>query len=81
VKRTVMILTVALVMAAMLVAMAAPAFADHTAHDFCGSGNEFAQGHVVVMATNESPGLTGPPPEHVVGSHQGFAVCDPAGHI
>jgi hypothetical protein len=67
----------------------APAFAAHqgtehggppdpVAHDFCGSGEEFAHGHVVGLAQDQeimapeaggvhNPGL----------AHEGFAVCDP----
>jgi hypothetical protein len=87
-RRILLLVTVALVMAAMMVVMAMPAFADHGPHPFCGSGNEFAQEHIRVMAQNETPGLTGPPTprppvpatEHAPGEHQGFSVCDPAGH-
>ena len=87
-RRILLVLTVALVMAAMTVA-AGPAFASHvTAHPFCGSGEQYAQEHITVMAQNETPGLTGPPTprdpvpttEHAPGAHKGFAVCDPSGH-
>ena len=87
-RRILLVLTVALVMAAMTVA-AGPAFASHvTAHPFCGSGEQYAQEHITVMAQNETPGLTGPPTprpadpatEHAPGVHHGFAVCDPSGH-
>jgi hypothetical protein len=86
-RRILLVLTVALLMAAMMVA-AGPAFASHvTEHPFCGSGEDYAQGHITDMAQNESPGLTGPPTpreadpegEHAPGVHQGFAVCDPSG--
>jgi hypothetical protein len=86
-RRILLVFTVALVMAAMMVA-AGPAFASHGPHPFCGSGDQFAQEHITVMAQNETPGLTGPPTprppvptdEHAPGDHQGFSVCDPAGH-
>ena len=87
-RRIVLVLTVALVMAAMMVA-AGPAFASHVIeHPFCDSGNQYAQEHITVMAQNETPGLTGPPTprppvpatEHAPGVHHGFAVCDPSGH-
>ncbi len=53
------------------------AFAQPT-HPFCGSGQEYAQEHVVVLAQNQqimapeaggvhNPGL----------AHQGFRVCEP----
>ena len=49
-------------------------------HPFCGSGEEFAHGHIVPLAQNQqimapegggvhNPGL----------AHQGFAVCNPSG--
>jgi hypothetical protein len=95
-RRILLVLTVALLMAAMMVATG-PAFADHvTAHPFCGEQQgsdeedpaEYAQEHITDMAQNESPGLTGPPTardpdpatEHAPGAHRGFAVCDPSGH-
>jgi hypothetical protein len=87
-RRILLVLTVALLMAAMMVA-ASPAFASHvTEHPFCGSGDQYAQEHITDMAQNETPGLTGPPTpreadpatEHAPGAHQGFAVCDPSGH-
>ena len=87
-RRILLVLTVALVMAAMMVA-AGPAFASHvTDHPFCGSGEQYAQEHITEMAQNETPGLTGPPTprpadpttEHAPGAHKGFAVCDPSGH-
>ena len=76
-RRILMVLTVALVMAAMMVA-AGPAFASHvTAHPFCGSGQEYADLHITTLA--EEQGL-GPAHGHTPGFHEGFAVCDPAGH-
>ncbi len=69
----------------------APAFAAHGgsdhqgspepfAHPFCGSGAEYAEGHIVPLAQDRAimapegggvhnPGL----------AHEGFAVCDPSG--
>ena len=79
--------------AVMLLALSisAPAFAAHdgsdhqgppepTAHPFCGSGEEYAEGHIVPLAQEQqimapegggvhNPGL----------AHEGFAVCDPSG--
>ena len=74
----------------MMVMSAAPAFAAHNgtehqgppepfAHPFCGSGEEYAHGHIVPLAQNQqimapeaggvhNPGL----------AHEGFAVCDPS---
>jgi hypothetical protein len=45
-------------------------------HPFCGSGEEYAHGHVVALA--DAQGL-GPAHGHTPGFHQGFAVCDPTG--
>jgi hypothetical protein len=82
----------ALVFATMSMAMVgAPAFAAHQgsdhqgppepfAHPFCGSGAEYAEGHIVPLAQGQqimapegggvhNPGL----------AHEGFAVCDPSG--
>jgi hypothetical protein len=77
-RRMLLVLTVALVMAAMMVA-AGPAFASHMneVHPFCGSGAEFADLHITAEA--QAQGL-GPAHGHTPGFHQGFAVCDPAGH-
>ena len=82
----------ALLAAAMLssLTLSAPAFAAHKgsdphqgppepfAHPFCGSGAEYAEGHIVPLAQEQqimapeaggvhNPGL----------AHEGFAVCDP----
>jgi hypothetical protein len=79
-----------LVAAAMMSALtfSAPAFAAHPGtddhqgppepfdHEFCGSGEEYAHGHVVALAQEQ--GL-GPAHGHTPGFHQGFAVCDPTG--
>ena len=78
-----------LVTAAMMSALmfGAPAFAAHQGtdhqgppepfdHPFCGSGEEYAHGHVVALAQEQ--GL-GPAHGHTPGFHQGFAVCDPTG--
>ena len=77
-RRILLVLTVALVMAAMMVA-AGPAFASHMneVHPFCGSGDEYAEKHITTLA--EEQGL-GPAHGHTPGFHQGFAVCDPVGH-
>jgi hypothetical protein len=77
VRRILLVLTVALIMAAMMVA-AGPAFASHvTSHPFCGSGQEYAHGHIKPLAQEQ--GL-GPAHGHTPGHHRGFAVCDPSGH-
>ncbi len=82
-------LTVLLMAMVMMVMSAAPALAAHTdtdhqgppepvAHPFCGSGEEYAHGHIVPLAQEQqimapegggvhNPGL----------AHEGFAVCDP----
>ncbi len=74
----------------LVLALSAPAFAAHQgtdhqgppepfAHPFCGSGEEFAHEHIVVLAQGQqimapeaggvhNPGL----------AHEGFAVCDPS---
>jgi hypothetical protein len=87
-RRRLLVLTVALLVAAMMVA-AGPAFAEHVEeHPFCDSGREYAQDHITDRAQNDSPGLTGDPTpreddpegEHAPGSHRGHAVCDPSGH-
>ncbi len=80
-----------LVLAMMSVLMfSAPAFATHQgtdhqgppepfAHPFCGSGEEYAEGHIVPLGQDQAimapegggvhnPGL----------AHEGFAVCDPS---
>jgi hypothetical protein len=77
-RRILLVLSVALVMAAMMAA-AGPAFASHvTAHPFCGSGEEYADEHITTLAQQQ--GL-GPAHGHTPGlEHSGFSVCDPAGH-
>ena len=78
-----------LVAAAMMSALtfSAPAFAAHQGtdhqgppepfdHPFCGSGEEYAHGHVVALAQEQK---LGPAHGHTPGFHQGFAVCDPTG--
>ena len=67
--------------------LATPALASHDpehhqgppapfGHPFCGSGEEYAHGHVKALAQQQ--GL-GPAHGHTPGFHQGFAVCDPNG--
>jgi hypothetical protein len=85
-KRIIAVLVLA-VMSTLTISV--PAFAAHQgtehqgppepfAHPFCGSGEEFAHGHVVDLAQDQeimapeaggvhNPGL----------AHEGFAVCDP----
>jgi len=53
------------------------AAASHT-HPFCGSGNEYAQSHIVPLAQESggSPtGGLGNAGGHVPGFHRGFSVC------
>ena len=66
-----MLLTVALVMAAMTVAMAAPAFAHQAPCEAAlGPGHsEFATHHVVPFATTGELGAGG----HIPGGHHGYA--------
>ena len=61
--------------AALLVAgHAAPAAAQHP---FCGSGEEFAHEHIVVLAESGTIGPEQGGGVHNPGGHRGFAVCDP----
>jgi hypothetical protein len=73
-RRLLLLLTVALVMAAMMVASAMPAFA-HQAGPCTPSADpghsEFAQHHIVPFATEGALGAGG----HVPGTHQGFSAC------
>ena len=48
-----------------------------TGHPFCGSGSQFVEEHITVLAHQQGlgPGQDG----HTPGFHQGFATCDPAG--
>jgi hypothetical protein len=76
-RRLVLLVAVAL-MTLMLVA--GPAFAQGPPepfdHPFCGSGEEYAHGHIVALAQEQTLGEAH---GHNPGGHQGFAVCDPAG--
>ncbi len=77
-RRLLLLLTVALVMAAMMVASAMPAFA-HQAGPCAASAadpghSEFAQHHIVPFAQEGALGAGG----HIPGSHQGFSLCDPS---
>ena len=87
-RRIIAVLVLAMISA---LTFSAPAFASHQGtdhqgppepfpHPFCGSGEEFAHGHIVPLAQNQqimapeggdvhNPGL----------AHQGFAVCNPSG--
>ncbi len=77
-RRMLLVLTLALIMAAMMVA-ASPAFASHMneTHPFCDTGWTYAHQHIEVLAQEQ--GL-GPAHGHTPGFHSGFSVCDPAGH-
>ncbi len=88
-RKRLLVLLAAAMMAALTVST--PAFASHQgsdhqgppepfAHPFCGSGAEYAEGHIVPLAQAQeimapeaggvhNPGL----------AHEGFAVCDPSG--
>ena len=68
----------AMALATMSALMASSTAFGQPAHPFCGSGQEYAQEHVVVLAQNQqimapeaggvhNPGL----------AHQGFRVCEP----
>ena len=81
------VLTAAAAALMLTLALAASAFASHDpahtlgppqpfGHPFCGSGQEYAHGHIVALG--QAQGL-GPAHGHTPGWHQGFAVCDPAG--
>jgi hypothetical protein len=87
-KRIMAVLVLAMMLA---LTFSAPAFASHEgtehqgppdpfAHDFCGSGAEFAEEHIVEDLAHEqiimAPEAGG---EHNPGlAHEGFAVCDPS---
>ena len=77
-KRIMLLVTVALVMAAMLVA-AGPAYAFHVeTHPFCDTGQQYAHEHIRFLAQQQ--GL-GPAHGHTPGlEHSGFSVCDPSFH-
>jgi len=81
--RIVMVLVLAMMLA---LTFSATAFAAHdgtdhqgppeeTGHPFCGSGEEYAHGHITPLAQEQ--GL-GPEHGHTPGHHQGFAVCNPS---
>ena len=70
-----------LVLAALLtLALAVPVFAhsappcNDTDGDGFASGREFAEHHIVPLATTGELGAGG----HVPGAHQGFSLCDPS---
>jgi len=70
-----------LLVLALALAAAAPAFAhsaapcNDTDGDGSASGLEFAEHHIVPLATAGELGFGG----HVPGTHMGFSLCDPAG--
>ena len=75
--RTRQLVAGALVGAALALAAAGGTSASH-AHPFCGSGQEYAQSHIVPLAeaSGGSPtGGLGAADGHVPGFHQGFSVC------
>jgi hypothetical protein len=80
VRRMLIVLSVAALMVAMMAVGAGPASAqgppEPFAHPFCGSGEEFAHGHIVSLAQEQTLGEAH---GHNPGGHQGFAVCNPAG--
>jgi hypothetical protein len=83
---------IAVVVLAMMLALtfSAPAFAAHQgtdhqgppepfAHPFCGSGEEFAHEHIVVLAQDQAIMAPEAGGVHNPGlAHEGFAVCDPS---
>ena len=73
-RRILLLLAVALVMAAMLVVSAMPAFA-HQAGPCTASADpghsEFAEHHIVPFAQTGELGAGG----HIRGTHQGFSSC------
>ena len=76
-RRRLAVVLATAIMLAMMVA-AGPAYASHVdEHPFCGSGEEYAHGHIKPLAQEQ--GL-GPAHGHTPGSHKGFSVCDPSGH-
>ena len=90
-KRILLLLVVSALVVAMMAVGSGPASAQGPPvaqpHPFCGSGEEFAQVHVVdQLAQNPAPGPQIAAPQaggvHNPGlAHQGFAVCDPAGQF
>jgi hypothetical protein len=70
-RRILLLVTVALVMAAMMVVMAMPAFAHQApCDDTLGPGHsEYATHHVVPFATTGALGAGG----HIPGEHHGYA--------
>ncbi len=77
-RRILLLLTVALVMAAMMVASAMPAFAHNAGPCFEGGEpghSEFARHHVVPVSQSGVPGSE----RHVPGEHRGYSACNPSG--
>jgi hypothetical protein len=75
-RRLAVVLATAMMLAMMVAA--GPAFGDHVKeHPFCGSGEEYAHGHIKPLAQDQ--GL-GPAHGHTPCHHKGFSVCDPSGH-
>jgi hypothetical protein len=86
-RKRLLVLLAAAMMAALT--FSAPAFASHQgsdhqgppepfAHDFCGSGAEFAEEHIVVLAQGQAIKAPEAGGVHNPGlAHEGFAVCDP----
>lgn len=88
-SKRLLVLVAAAMMAALTVS--APAFAAHQgsdhqgppepfAHPFCGSGAEYAEGHIVPLAHAQAIKAPEAGGVHNPGlAHEGFAVCDPSG--
>jgi hypothetical protein len=78
--RRILLLLVVAALVAMLAVGAGPASAqgppEAGTHPFCGSGEEFAHGHIVAEAQKQTLGEAH---GHNPGGHQGFATCNPAG--
>jgi hypothetical protein len=88
VKRILLLLVLSALVVAMMAVGAGPASAqgppEAEPHGFCTSGEDFAHGHVVGLAqdqTIEAEQAPGPYGHNPGIEHQGFAVCDPAGQF
>ena len=69
-----LVLILALVLATPALAHSAPPCND-TDGDGSASGREYAEHHIVPLATEGLLGFGG----HIPGTHQGFSLCDPGG--
>ena len=68
----------AMAMATVSAALASSAAFAQPQHPFCGSGEEYAQEHVVVLAQDQQIKAPEAGGVHNPGlAHQGFRVCEP----